>query len=97
MPPDDFPCLRLYAGSLPSGRVLAGVETFPALRHRSFARCHRPYAGEPCGCIHPIPSPQALAFADKAYNDMDRLRLPADIAALDALVRQLIDLVQHTM
>ena len=44
-----------------------------------------------------IPSQLALAFADKAYNDMDRLRLPADIAALDALVRQLIDLVQHTM
>ena len=62
-PPDDFPCLRLYAGSLPYGRVLAGVETFPALRHRSFARCHRPYAGEPCGCTYPIPSPQTLAFA----------------------------------
>ena len=44
-----------------------------------------------------IPSQLALAFADKAYNDMDRLRLPADIAALDALVRQLIDLAQHTM
>ena len=55
--------LRLYAGSLPYGRLLAGIETFPALRHRSFARCHRPYAGEPCGCIRPIPSPQALAFA----------------------------------
>ncbi|MGY4304891.1 chromate reductase [Bradyrhizobium sp. USDA 4369] len=44
-----------------------------------------------------IPSQLALAFADKAYNDMDRLRLPADIAALDALVRQLIDFAQHTM
>ncbi|WP_257167570.1 NADPH-dependent FMN reductase [Bradyrhizobium sp. SRS-191] len=38
-----------------------------------------------------IPSQLALGFADKAYNDMDRLRLPADVNALDALVRQLID------
>ncbi|MFC5326523.1 NADPH-dependent FMN reductase [Bradyrhizobium oligotrophicum] len=44
-----------------------------------------------------IPSQLALAFADKAYNDMDRLRQPADVGALDALVRQLIDLAQHTM
>ncbi|MGJ4930930.1 NADPH-dependent FMN reductase [Bradyrhizobium sp. HKCCYLS2038] len=44
-----------------------------------------------------IPSQLALAFADKAYNDMDRLRLPADAAALDALVRQLIDFAQHTV
>ena len=43
-----------------------------------------------------IPNQLALAFADKAYNDMDRLRHPADVGALDALVRQLIDLAQHT-
>jgi chromate reductase, NAD(P)H dehydrogenase (quinone) len=44
-----------------------------------------------------IPNQLALAFADKAYNDMDRLRLPADIDALDALVRQLIETAQQTM
>ncbi|MGJ5080274.1 NADPH-dependent FMN reductase [Bradyrhizobium sp. HKCCYLS3013] len=44
-----------------------------------------------------IPSQLALAFADKAYNDMDRLKLPADITALDALVRELIATAQHTM
>ncbi|CCD96437.1 putative NADPH-dependent FMN reductase [Bradyrhizobium sp. ORS 375] len=43
-----------------------------------------------------IPSQVALAFADKAYNDMDRLKLPADMAALDALVQQLIETVQQT-
>ncbi|WP_315723206.1 MULTISPECIES: NAD(P)H-dependent oxidoreductase [unclassified Bradyrhizobium] len=43
-----------------------------------------------------IPSQLALAFADKAFNDMDRLRLPADVNALDALVRQLIETAQQT-
>ncbi|CCD87912.1 putative NADPH-dependent FMN reductase [Bradyrhizobium sp. ORS 285] len=42
-----------------------------------------------------IPSQLALAFADKAYNDMDRLKLPADVAALDALVKQLIETAQQ--
>ncbi|NPU11763.1 NAD(P)H-dependent oxidoreductase [Bradyrhizobium sp. 83012] len=43
-----------------------------------------------------IPNQLALAFADNAYNDMDRLRLPADVDALDALVRQLIETAQQT-
>ncbi|MGJ4890205.1 NADPH-dependent FMN reductase [Bradyrhizobium sp. HKCCYLRH3099] len=43
-----------------------------------------------------IPSQLALGFADKAFNDMDRLRLPADVAALDALVEQLIETAQQT-
>ncbi len=62
-PSRRLPVLRLYAGSLPYGRVLARPQTFPTLSDRSFPWCHRPYAGEPCGCMHPIPSPQALAFA----------------------------------
>ena len=62
-PSRRLPVLRLYAGSLPYGRVLAGLQTFPTLRHRSFPWCHRLYAEEPCGCICPIPSPQTLAFA----------------------------------
>ena len=62
-PSRRLPAVRLYAGSLPSGRVLAGTQTFPALSHRSVPCCHRPYAGEPCGCTCPIASPQTLAFA----------------------------------
>jgi chromate reductase, NAD(P)H dehydrogenase (quinone) len=44
-----------------------------------------------------IPSQLALSFADQAYDDMDRLKHPADIEALNALVRQLIDVSQHMM
>src|SRR6201996_1216258 len=43
-----------------------------------------------------IPSQLALSFADQAYDEMDRLRFPADIEALKALVRQLIDFSQRT-
>jgi chromate reductase len=39
----------------------------------------------------------ALSFADQAYDDTDRLKHPADIEALKALVRQLIDIAQHMM
>jgi chromate reductase len=42
-----------------------------------------------------IPSQIALSFAGEAYDDMDRLKHPADIEALNALVRQLIDVSQH--
>jgi len=62
-PSRRLPVSRLYTESLPYGRVLAGLQTFPTLRHRSVPWCHCPYAGEPCGCSHPIPSPRTLAFA----------------------------------
>ena len=62
-PSRRLPVLRLYAESLPYGRVLAELQTFPTLRHRSFPWCHRLYAGEPRGCRCPISSPQTLAFA----------------------------------
>jgi hypothetical protein len=39
----------------------------------------------------------ALSFADQAYDDTDRLKHPADIEALKALVRQLIEIAQHMM
>src|ERR1700682_3031582 len=42
-----------------------------------------------------IPNQLALSFAGEAYDDMDRLKHPADIEALNALVRQLIDVSQH--
>src|SRR5450755_5101658 len=38
-----------------------------------------------------IPNQLALSFAGLAYDDMDRLKHPADIEALAALVRQLIE------
>jgi chromate reductase, NAD(P)H dehydrogenase (quinone) len=44
-----------------------------------------------------IPNQLALSFASDAYNDMDRLKHPADIEALGALVRQLIDVSQRMM
>ena len=44
-----------------------------------------------------IPDQLALSFADQAYDGMDRLKHPADIEALDALVRQLIDVSQRMM
>jgi NAD(P)H-dependent FMN reductase len=44
-----------------------------------------------------IPNQLALSFASEAYNDMDRLKHPADIEALGALVRQLIDVSQRMM
>ncbi|MCG6206469.1 NAD(P)H-dependent oxidoreductase [Rhodopseudomonas sp. HC1] len=50
------------------------------------------------GCRAPvIPNQLALSFADQAYDETDRLKLPADIAAMDAMVRQLIDFAQQMM
>ena len=44
-----------------------------------------------------VPNQFALSFASEAYDDMDRLKHPADIEALKALVRQLIDISQRMM
>jgi len=44
-----------------------------------------------------IPNQFALSFASEAYDDMDRLKHPADIEALQALVRQLIEVSQRMM
>jgi chromate reductase len=44
-----------------------------------------------------IPGQLALPFATEAYDDMDRLKHPADVEALGALVRQLIDVSQRMM
>jgi chromate reductase len=42
-----------------------------------------------------IPNQLALSFADQAYDDMDRLKHPADIETLRAMARQLIDFAQQ--
>src|SRR6202162_1208729 len=44
-----------------------------------------------------IPNQLALSFASEAYDDMDRLKQPADAKALGAMVRQLIDFSQRMM
>jgi NAD(P)H-dependent FMN reductase len=44
-----------------------------------------------------IPNQLALSFADQAYDEMDRLKKAADIEALSALVRQLIEVSQRMM
>src|ERR1700738_4008209 len=50
----------------------------------------------PCHAVV-IPNQLALSFANEAYDDMDRLKHPADIEALKALVWQLIELSQRMM
>ena len=42
-----------------------------------------------------IPNQLALSFADRAYDETDRLKHAADIDALQAMVRQLIDVAQQ--
>ena len=44
-----------------------------------------------------IASQLTLAFADQAYDDMDKLKNEGDIAALKELVAQLIDISQRMM
>jgi NAD(P)H-dependent FMN reductase len=44
-----------------------------------------------------IPSQLALSFAAEAYDDRDRLKHPADVEALAAMVRQLIAVAQSMM
>jgi len=44
-----------------------------------------------------IPDQLALAFANEAYDDRDRLKHSADIETMAALVRQLIDVSQRMM
>lgn len=44
-----------------------------------------------------IPNQVALSFADQAYDDHDNLKNQTDVDALDAMVRQLIDVSQQMM
>lgn len=44
-----------------------------------------------------IPNQLALSFADQAYDDADHLKNPGDVATLQAMVKQLIDVAQHMM
>ncbi len=65
---------------------LGGTRALAALR-LILAACHATV----------IPNQLALSFADEAYDDRDRLKHPADVEALKALARQLIDVSQRMM
>ncbi len=77
---------RPFAIAAASENRLGGTRALAALR-LILSACHATV----------IPNQLALSFADRAYDDMDRLKNPADIEALGALVRQLIDVSQHMM
>ena len=77
---------RVFAIAAASESRLGGARALAALR-LILSACHATV----------IPSQLALSFAGEAYDDMDRLKHPADIEALNALVRQLIDVSQRMM
>src|SRR6202166_3502774 len=75
---------RAFAIAAASESRLGGARSLAALR-LILTACHATV----------IPNQLALSFAAEAYDDMDRLNHPADIEALNALVRQLIDVSQR--
>jgi len=77
---------RAFALAAASESRLGGTRALAALR-LVLSACHATV----------IPNQLALSFASDAYDDMDRLKHPADIEALNAMVRQLIDVSQHMM
>jgi chromate reductase len=77
---------RPFAIAAASESRLGGTRSLAALR-LILSACH----------AHVIPNQLALSFAGEAYDDMDRLKHPADIESLGALVRQLIDVSQRMM
>jgi NAD(P)H-dependent FMN reductase len=77
---------RPFAIAAASENRLGGTRSLAALR-LILSACHAIV----------IPNQLALSFAGEAYDDRDRLKHPADIEALKALVRQLIDVSQRMM
>jgi chromate reductase, NAD(P)H dehydrogenase (quinone) len=77
---------RAFAIAAASENRLGGTRSLGALR-LILSACHAIV----------IPNQLALSFASDAYDDMDRLKHPADIDALGALVRQLIEFSQRMM
>jgi chromate reductase len=77
---------RAFAIASASGGRLGGTRALAALR-LILTACHASV----------VPNQLALSFADHAYDETDRLKHPADIEALQALVRQLIDHSQRMM
>jgi NAD(P)H-dependent FMN reductase len=77
---------RAFAIAAASESRLGGTRSLAALR-LILSACHAMV----------IPNQLALSFAGQAYDDMDRLKHPADIETLGALVRQLIEFSQRLM
>jgi len=77
---------RAFAIAAASESRLGGTRSLAALR-LILTACHAVV----------IPNQLALSFSSDAYDDMDRLKHPADIEALGALVRQLIEFSQRLM
>ena len=77
---------RVFAIASASGNRLGGTRALSALR-LILTACHASV----------VPNQLALSFADHAYDEMDHLKHPADIEALKAMVRQLIDQAQRMM
>jgi chromate reductase, NAD(P)H dehydrogenase (quinone) len=77
---------RAFAIAAASENRLGGTRSLAALR-LILSACHAVV----------IPNQLALSFANEAYDDMDRLKHPADSEALKALVWQLIELSQRMM
>jgi NAD(P)H-dependent FMN reductase len=77
---------RPFAIAAASEGRLGGTRALAALR-LILSACHATV----------VPNQLALSFADQAYDDMDRLKKQADIEAMQALVRQLIEVSQRMM
>jgi len=77
---------RAFAIASASRNRLGGARSLAALR-LILAACQ----------AFVIPDQLALAFADEAYDEMERLKHPPDIEAMGAMVRQLIDVSQRLM
>ncbi len=77
---------RAFAIAAASESRLGGTRALSALR-LILSACHATV----------IPNQLSLSFANHAYDEMDKLKQPTDIAALAALVRQLIDVSQRMM
>src|SRR5438067_1295228 len=77
---------RAFAIAAASESRFGGTRSLAALR-LILTACHATV----------IPSQLALSFAGQAYDEMDRLKHPADTQSLTALVQQLIDVSQRMM
>jgi NAD(P)H-dependent FMN reductase len=77
---------RAFAIAAASAGRLGGTRALSALR-LILTACHATV----------VPNQLALSFADEAYDDMERLKHPADIEAMGAMLRQLIEFSQRMM
>jgi NAD(P)H-dependent FMN reductase len=77
---------RAFAIAAASRGRLGGTRALSALR-LILTACHATV----------VPNQLALSFAEEAYDDRDRLKHAADIEALGAMVRQLIEFSQRMM